>query len=529
MTERPFLQPESASDPDLVEETWYLLSQVTFLKVYIECLYWRIAPQYYVEEVRRGRKRSAQLFLRYYIPLLDKATGRAEEKRVSIPARDLLPTIVNFNHRNVFLLSVNTNLMQRWAEENFRISIYYKNLKRSGQEIEIARCSLPLCKLLVLPFIVEADLPLEIFTTGISDGSIKVGLSLGSRSMIFTERVEPMRNPTAIINAFTMLDPSSLHGGQKPVANLKNNIVDNNNLTPVVECHTSTKEICQSPTVESAKQGSIEEPQLSTPSFESPKKSSPKVRFSADLASNDDNECVECRIDYMLRRRATEEQPYGLQFRTVGTQTHYTHHSSTVATQTPTPFFRSVASRLAEQAANLPIMEEENSCVTSVCKIGVHRARYLSLTDKEGESKSGKGPHLWVTYHIGDEVYTSPPSYSLKEPTWDWLLDVHIAPEQKNLVFQLWYKKAENAEKQLLGVVNVDLSQCRHSFRSTWWFDLLDLRTGSSGQLQISVHFKEDRPMAKVERAPSPSVCTESDRSPRDLMPSSVVLADKLK
>uniref|UniRef100_A0A5S6QIT8 C2 domain-containing protein n=1 Tax=Trichuris muris TaxID=70415 RepID=A0A5S6QIT8_TRIMR len=529
MDGRAVARLESSAEPDLVEETWYLLSQVTFLKVYVECLYWRRAPQFYVDEVRRGRKRSGQLLLRYYIPLVDKTTGRTEEKRVSVLAKDLLPTVVNFNHRNVCLLSITTDLMQCWAEDSLRISIYYKSLKRPSQEVEIARCSLPLCKLLVLPFVVDAQLPLEVFAAGVADGSIKVDLSLGSRSMAFTERIEPLRNPTAVINAFTMLDPSSLHRGQKPLTNLKSNVIEHNDLTPVVECHSSTKELRRSPSVESVKQNSLEERQSSSPSLGSAKKSSPKVRFSADLGPNDDNECVECRIDYMLKRRAMEEQPFGLQVRSVGTQTGYGGQCRTVATQTAAPHFRSVASRLAEQAASLESREREGAFPTSVCKIEVHRARYLLATETEAASESAKGPHLWVTYRVGDKVYTSPTSYSASKPVWDWSADVHIGPEQKNLVFQLWYKKAEDAEKQLLGVANVDLSQCRHSCRSTWWFDLLDLKTGSSGQLQISVHFN-GQPAITVERNPPPSTSSPaSDRSAQNLTPSSAVLADKLK
>ncbi|KRZ96318.1 hypothetical protein T08_1083 [Trichinella sp. T8] len=515
----------NTTDARLVDETLQLLNQATFIRVFIDELMWRKIPDFFMDDFRRRSHCNGSFAVRYSVPLFEKNSDRAYDKIITARSREILPSVVGFNHRHVSLLIVSPALLQHWAESYLSFCIYYKSSRK--QESLIAKCSFPLCKLLVLPFAVEASLPLEMHCFGSASGILKhppviycqVTVLIGSRHASFTERVEPLRNPTTMklksmsfLDTLTTTKPAvagvgvgalnrQLKAAERSRGRKSGTANDGSSFSPFVERHIVGKRDLtlplDVPNEESLLSDQYDEIRFDRSHLQPLQSPLSDAGVEAVQSGHSvSTECVECHVDNLLKRRAFANIPISAKSRSVGVQTEtvldltYDQHYS----RTGSKFNQKIqanAQRSKWAAWKSPIQGRQ---CPMFLRLIVHQARYLPAVSSNGdEGQHMQPPSAFVSYRIDNRMIKSEVAPASFHPRWDWKTKLKLMPEQRTIVFHIWHKSSSDEQSELLlGAVSVDVAQVvMSSIRSTWWFDIIDLRAGSPGQLQLTIEALE--------------------------------------
>ncbi|KRZ60273.1 hypothetical protein T02_2739 [Trichinella nativa] len=507
----------NTTDARLVDETLQLLNQATFIRVFIDELMWRKIPDFFMDDFRRRSHCNGSFAVRYTVPLFEKNSDRAYDKIITARSREILPSVVGFNHRHVSLLIVSPALLQHWAESYLSFCIYYKSSRK--QESLIAKCSFPLCKLLVLPFAVEASLPLEMHCFGSASGILKVTVLIGSRHASFTERVEPLRNPTTMklksmsfLDTLTTTKPAvagvgvgalnrQLKAAERSRGRKSGTAIDGSSFSPFVERHivgrrdlTLPLDVPNEESLLSDQYDEIRFDRSHLQPLQSPLSDAGVEAVQSGHSVS--TECVECHVDNLLKRRAFANIPISAKSRSVGVQTEtvfdltYDQHYS----RTGSKFNQKIqanAQRSKWAAWKSPIQGRQ---CPMFLRLIVHQARYLPAVSSNGdEGQHMQPPSAFVSYRIDNRMIKSEVAPASFHPRWDWKTKLKLMPEQRTIVFHIWHKSSSDEQSGLLlGAVSVDVAQVvMSSIRSTWWFDIIDLRAGSPGQLQLTIEALE--------------------------------------
>ncbi|OUC48454.1 C2 domain protein [Trichinella nativa] len=508
----------NTTDARLVDETLQLLNQATFIRVFIDELMWRKIPDFFMDDFRRRSHCNGSFAVRYTVPLFEKNSDRAYDKIITARSREILPSVVGFNHRHVSLLIVSPALLQHWAESYLSFCIYYKSSRK--QESLIAKCSFPLCKLLVLPFAVEASLPLEMHCFGSASGILKVTVLIGSRHASFTERVEPLRNPTTMklksmsfLDTLTTTKPAvagvgvgalnrQLKAAERSRGRKSGTAIDGSSFSPFVERHivgrrdlTLPLDVPNEESLLSDQYDEIRFDRSHLQPLQSPLSDAGVEAVQSGHSVS--TECVECHVDNLLKRRAFANIPISAKSRSVGVQTEtvfdltYDQHYS----RTGSKFNQKIqanAQRSKWAAWKSPIQGRQ---CPMFLRLIVHQARYLPAVSSNGdEGQHMQPPSAFVSYRIDNRMIKSEVAPASFHPRWDWKTKLKLMPEQRTIVFHIWHKSSSDEQSGLLlGAVSVDVAQVvmSSSIRSTWWFDIIDLRAGSPGQLQLTIEALE--------------------------------------
>ncbi|KRY77360.1 hypothetical protein T4A_3494 [Trichinella pseudospiralis] len=518
----------NTTDASLVDETLQLLNQATFIRVFIDELMWRKIPDFFTDDFKRRNHCNGSFAVRYSVPLFEKNSDRAYDRIITARSREILPSVVGFNHRHVSLLIVSPALLQHWAEAYLSFCIYYKSSRK--QESIIAKCSFPLCKLLVLPFAVEASLPLEMHCFGSASGILKypttavyvtycqVTVLIGSRNASFTERVEPLRNPTTMkLKSMSFLDTLTttkpgvgalnrqLKAAERSRGRKSGTANDGSSLSPFVERHivgrrdlTLPLDVPDEESLLSDQYDEIRFNRSHLQPFQSPLSD---AGIAAVQSGNSvSTECIECHVDNLLKRRAFANIPVSAKSRSVGVQTEtvldltYDQHYS----KTGNKFDQKIQADVQcskWDAWKWPIRARQ---CPMFLRLIVHQARYLPAVNGNGDVATVEGQHMqppsaFVSYRIDNRMIKSEVAPASFHPRWDWKTELKLMPEQRTIVFHIWHKSSVDEQSELLlGAVSVDVAQVvMSSIRSTWWFDIIDLRAGSPGQLQLTIEALE--------------------------------------
>lgn len=200
-------------DAKLVHETLELLPHVTYIRVIIDRINWIIAPKFITDETKRARspRSRGQIYLTYQIPSLHKASPRGTIRTFKTLAKEVSTDAIVFNDKTVSLCRISPPVIDSWATSDCELKFFHIPAnKKSGYCF--AKCSIPMSKILVLPFSFDsAKIPLNMLTDlSHCRGYLTACIQLGSRMQHFLERVEPMRNPTTSVDPMTFLDPATV-------------------------------------------------------------------------------------------------------------------------------------------------------------------------------------------------------------------------------------------------------------------------------------------------------------------------------
>ncbi|KRZ79724.1 hypothetical protein T10_2371 [Trichinella papuae] len=516
----------NTTDASLVDETLQLLNQATFIRVFIDELMWRKIPDFFMDDFKRRSHCNGSFMVRYSVPLFEKNSDRSYDRIITARSREILPSVVGFNHRHVSLLIVSPALLQHWAEGYLTFCIYYKSSRK--QESMIAKCSFPLCKLLVLPFAVEASLPLEMHCFGSASGILKVTVLIGSRNASFTERVEPLRNPTTMklksmsfLDTLTTTKPAvagvgvgvgavnrQLKAAERSRGRKSGTANDGSSFSPFVERHiVGRRDLTlplDVPDEESLLSDQYDEIRFNRSHLQPLQSPLSDAGIAAVQSGHSvSTECVECHVDNLLKRRAFANIPISAKSRSVGVQTEtvldltYDQHYSKTGNKFDQKIQADVENVQCSKWAAWKWPIHARQCPMFL-RLIVHQARYLPAVSSNGDVATVEGQHMqppsaFVSYRIDNRMIKSEVAPASFHPRWDWKTELKLMPEQRTIVFHIWHKSSVDEQSELLlGAVSVDVAQVvMSSIRSTWWFDIIDLRAGSPGQLQLTIEALE--------------------------------------
>ncbi|VDO80191.1 unnamed protein product, partial [Soboliphyme baturini] len=507
--------PDADKKEELVEETWSLLNDVTFVRIVINKLTWERSPRFAVKETQRRVimpdcnslkcefhfqryhslcihksytnehncvKEEKHMCLKFSLPDCNQGSYRNFRKIIRVLSKEFLPSGVYFNHRTVILINMKPKLLVTWSESVLVFDVLYQQPEKP--ETLIAKCSMPLYKLLVMPFSVEANLPLyNIHETATFSGSLQVCMQLGSRFASFTQRVEAFRNPSNMTSPFSIVDPLAADlratpaapSNSRPRKERQQQRISQpsgfHNIMPYAEHHepSNPRKPLFVPCLRTEQRLSryigrnnhtINKPGNDTFDFMTCEETTEDSDQSSSKAGNGKI------TEVMPLGRSATSTPY------VGEKDNWPAAESNRATeniqiniaadQKKNVKTMSVAQRLLKAQLS---RSDETTAVTgksdeAIVRISVYGARFMSrVLPHDLLSQRDLLPTTYLTCRRNDQILASPVVHNSPEPVFNWDVDFPMSLKQKNVVFKLWQVVRDAIDDRLIGLIVVDITE----------------------------------------------------------------------